>query len=124
MNKEQFLEKARKLEIREVDLPNFGIVHLREPTAGEAEAYFSRLRSEGIEGGQIPKHLRAELIAKCLVDDNGNRMFVADPPDYDVIASFGSRLVQQLYEIAAKLASIEDREIEASLKNSETATSA
>lgn len=53
---------------------------------------------------------RARLIARCCVDEEGNRLF--SPGDVEMLAQKSAAALERIYKVAARLSGIRDGEVE------------
>jgi len=96
--------KAADNEPEEVDVPEWGgSVLVRGMTGRERDAFEVSLLAPGRGGRRQvdPANVRAKLVARCCVDDDGNRLFT----DADV-AELGGKsaaAVDRVYAVAARL---------------------
>jgi len=96
--------KATDNEPEEVDVPEWGgSVLVRGMTGRERDAFEVSLLAPGRGGRRQvdPANVRAKLVARCCVDDDGNRLFT----DADV-AELGGKsaaAVDRVYAVAARL---------------------
>ena len=96
--------KAADNEPEEVDVPEWGgSVLVRGMTGRERDAFEVSMLTPGRGGRRQvdPANVRAKLVARCCVDDDGNRLFT----DADV-AELGGKsaaAVDRVYEVAARL---------------------
>jgi len=96
--------KAADNEPEEVDVPEWGgSVLVRGMTGRERDAFEVSMLTPGRGGRRQldPANVRAKLVARCVVDDDGNRLFT----DADV-AELGGKsaaAVDRVYAVAARL---------------------
>ena len=96
--------KAADNEPEEVDVPEWGgSVLVRGMTGRERDAFEVSLMQPGRGGRKVldPANVRAKLVARCVVDDDGGRLFT----DADV-AELGGKsaaAVDRVYAVAARL---------------------
>ena len=96
--------KAADNEPEEVDVPEWGgTVLVRGMTGRERDAFEVSLMQPGRGGRKVmdPANVRAKLVARCVVDDDGGRLFT----DADV-AELGGKsaaAVDRVYAVAARL---------------------
>ena len=95
--------KAADNEPEEVDVPEWGgSVLVRGMTGRERDAFEVSLMQPGRGGRKVldPANVRAKLVARCVVDDDGGRLFT----DADV-AELGGKsaaAVDRVYAVAAR----------------------
>src|SRR5215472_5794653 len=96
--------KAADNDPEEVDVPEWGgTVLVRGMTGRERDAFEVSMLTPGRGGRRTvdPANVRAKLVARCVVDDDGNRLFT----DADV-AELGGKsaaAVDRVYSVAARL---------------------
>lgn len=66
-----------------------------------------------------PKHARARLVVRCLVDDKGKRLFTDD--EVAAVGSLSASSMQKLFNACRKLNAITDDDVKELEKNSEAA---
>jgi hypothetical protein len=117
---------ADDLETREVDVPEWGgSVLVRGLTGRERDAYETSLTTErqtkaGVQRGVDLDNVRAKLIARCVVDEDGQRLF----KDQD-IAALGAKsavALNRVYDVALELSGLTDESQEEIEGNSDAAT--
>jgi hypothetical protein len=132
LTKEQ-IKAADKKKFVDVPIKEWGgDVRIRELSASERDMW----ESEGIltevgdpdeTGAQKvtakfnPKHVRARLVVRCIVDANGKRMFADD--EVAAVGSLSASTVEKLFEAAKKINAIDAKDIEELEKNSDAALS-
>jgi hypothetical protein len=96
--------KAADNEPEEIDVPEWGgSVLVRGMTGRERDAFEMSMLTPGRGGRRQvdPANVRAKLVARCVIDDDGNRLFT----DADV-AELGGKsaaAVDRVYAVAARL---------------------
>jgi len=115
LTKEQILQ-ADDLQTETVPVPEWG----GEVTVSAIPA-FERDRFEqevaAVGKGKIVENLRARLVARCLVDENGNKLFEAS--DVVHLGKKSAKVVNRLFEVCQKINGFSDDDIEELEKNSE-----
>lgn len=111
--------KARNIEIREVDVPEWGgTVFVRGMTGIERDIYEeSMIRQRGRNTELNLKNARAKLVALCTVDKEGNRLFGDE--DVKELGKLSAKALDRVYAVAQELSGISDKDIEEITKNSE-----
>lgn len=56
------------------------------------------------------RNIRARLVARCVVDEDGNRMF--SPEDVEQLGRISGAVLNRLYEVAARLSGLRESDIE------------
>lgn len=124
LTKEQILKADRK---KSIDVPVKewgGDVRLQEMAASDRDQWENEsyvLNAEGTAAKFNPKHARARLVVRCLVDENGKRMFSDD--EVAAIGSLSASSVQRLFNAARKLNAISTEDIKELEKNSDAGPS-
>lgn len=116
-----------KLRTQTLDVPEWGgSVIIREMTGTERDAY-----EASIFGNTAPAkgkdrilnlaNARARLVANCLIDENGQRMYKEN--EVYLLGRLPAAGLDKVYDAARILSGItddDDKEIEAAIKNSST----
>jgi hypothetical protein len=124
LSKEQILAADRK---RTVDVPVKewgGSVRLQELSASDRDMWESEsflVAADGASARFNPKHARARLVVRCIVDDIGRRMFADD--EVAAIGSLSASTVQKLFNAARKLNAISEGDMKELEGNSGAAPS-
>lgn len=109
LSKDQILAADRKKTV-DVQVKEWGgAVRLQELSASDRDMWESEsfvLNPEGTSAKFNPKHARARLVVRCLVDDKGKRMFTDD--EVAAIGSLSAASVQRLFNAARKLNAISE----------------
>lgn len=110
--------------IREdVKVPEWGgMVTLRALTGAERDAYeASMVLTEGGDRRANMHNIRARLVARCLCDDEGNRLFSDD--EIELLGAKSGAALARLFEVAKRLSGLSNEDIEDLEKNSEAGRS-
>lgn len=85
----------------------------------EYEASCTQIRGKS----QVPvfTNIRAKLVARAIVDENGERVFT--PQDVAALGKKNGAVLDRLFDVAAKLSGLSDDDVEELAKNSEAAQS-
>lgn len=109
--------KAADVKTEEVQVPEWGgTVLVRGMTGAERDAYEASVMVQ--YNGQVQMNTangRAKLVVKCIVDDDGNRLFT-DEDAVEVGAKSG-RALDRLFEVAARLSGLREEDAEAAAEN-------
>jgi len=105
--------KAADNDPEEVDVPEWGgSVMVRGMTGRERDAFEVSLMTPGRGGKRElnPANLRAKLVARCVVDDDGNRLFT--DADIAELGDHSAAAIDRVYAVAARLSGMsgEDQE--------------
>lgn len=90
--------------------------YIRTMTGAERDAWEASIVDTS---GKRPKaqleNVRAKLVVRCAVDEDGNRIF--RDKDAEALGGKSSRIVGELYDTAARLNGITEDEVEELAKN-------
>ena len=102
LSKDQIIE-AKDLPHRDVDVADWGgTVRVITMSAGERDSYeMSIYDMDGTDIKVKRDDFRAKLLARCLVDENNERIFTDS--EVKVLSKKGARPVQELFEVAQEL---------------------
>lgn len=127
LSKEQIFA-ADKKKSKDIPVKEWGgTVRLQELSAAdrdlwEAESFITEPGDDGESQPRFnPKQARARLVVRCLVDENGKRMFSDD--EVAAVGSLSASSVQKLFNTARTLNAISADDIEELEKNSGAAPS-
>jgi hypothetical protein len=105
--------KADDIETEEVEVPAWGgTVLVRGLSGKERDNYESScMQDRGKQGMvRVLANIRAKLVVRCLVDEDGNRLF-ADA-DANALGEKSAAALDQLFDVAARLSRLSDGDIE------------
>lgn len=119
LTRKQIGEKPRPEKI--VTVPEWGgDVRLLQMTADERDAWEGFVAAgKAASGTPVAVGIRSLLVAKCLVDETGKRLY-ADNETADLSAS-GSVVVDRLFDACLELNKLRQEDVEAVAKNSGSA---
>ncbi len=125
LGKDQILE-ADDRKHQDIDIPEWGgTVRLMGLSGTERDAYEGSLVVLG-SNGKVARHnltdARAKLVAKCLVDDDGRRLFTDS--EVKALGAKNGAVIDRLYDTAKALSGIGKEHVEAKAGNSGTGPSA
>jgi hypothetical protein len=110
LSRDDFL-KAEDLVTEEVDLSDLpgynGSVLVRGMTGRERDE-FEVSTVDRRNGERNLVNARARVVIRCVVDDDGKRLF--DDADIDVLGGKSAAALDRLYEVAAKLSGMRDED--------------
>lgn len=116
---------ADDIQTERVPVPEWGDeVIVRGLTGDELDAYQAsrrQFRNAGTPQQElifIQDNARAGLLVKCLVDEEGNRLFTDQ--DAGDLGRKNGKVLDRLYDVAARLSGLSNEEQEAMEGNSET----
>lgn len=97
-----------------VHVPEWGVdVWLQPMSVGDRDSWENEWLAKGQQGGV--KNWRAKFLAKCLLDESGNRVF--NDSQVDELASKSSDVVCRLFDQARKVNALTAEEIDEIAKN-------
>lgn len=103
LSAEEFL--ALRPTVESVDIEGHGKVRIRGLSAEERDDYEQTLVERGPDGKVRTKrkytNVRASLVMRCLVDENGERMF--SDKDLGELGKVDGAIVDRLYDVARRL---------------------
>lgn len=111
---------AQDLQTQEVPVPEWGgVVLVRGMTGAERDSFEASIMDmTGKERSINFQNMRAKLIAKCVIDEDGNRLF-ADA-DVEMLSDKSAAALNRVFEVAQKLCALTKDDMDELLKNSET----
>jgi hypothetical protein len=95
------------------DLPGYaGAVLIRGMTGRERDEFETSMLEPGRGGRMMPNtvNTRAKVVARCAVDEDGNRLFTA--ADVQALGEKNGAAIDRMFEAAARLSGLADRERE------------
>jgi hypothetical protein len=123
LTRQQILE-ADDLRTVDVDVSDYwpepGVVRVSELTADsrdEFEQYLAAVNRRVTNGEQQYRYMRAPLVAMCLVDESGERVFSID--EVETLGRKNGQVLDRIFAEANKLNKIFGRFREDAAKNSE-----
>lgn len=96
-----------------------GTVRLKQLTSGQRDAWEAKFVVNKDKPERYLQNLRADLVARCLVDEDGKRLF--DDKQVAKLADKSPIVVNLLFEEARKLNGLSDADVEELEGNSESA---
>jgi hypothetical protein len=111
LSRDDLLSSALPSEV--VDVPEVGgKVTVRGLKASEVDAYQQTMIERDEAGNVRPKldlhNVRAGLVARCLVDENGERMFTDD--EIHLVGDMSGAVVDRLWNVARRLSGMEENQ--------------
>lgn len=99
------------LPIETVEIPEWGgSVMVRGLTAAERDSFESSLfEGKGKNRKEKFENLRARLITRTLVDENGNRIF--QDSDADILGKKSAGAIDRIFNVAQKLSGISQQDV-------------
>jgi len=105
--------KASDNDPEEVEVPEWGgTVLVRGMTGRERDAFEISMMQPGRGGRKVmdASNTRAKVIARCVVDDDGNRLFT--DADVTELGAKSAAAIDRVFEVAARLSGMADEEQE------------
>jgi hypothetical protein len=122
-NKDALLEHGKKLNTKELDVPEWGIsVTIKELMGNELDRFESTTMTVDAKTGNLVPNLinaRARLVSMSLVDDNGNRMFTDTEEDILTLGSLSAKGLDRVYDACQELSGLSNGSQEAAVANFE-----
>lgn len=119
------LTKAQILEVNDIDteivsVPEWkGDVKVKMMSGSERDLFESSIfEQKGKDLQRNMNNLRAKLISKCLIGEDGNRLF--SDKEIDLLGRKSAKALDRIYEVCVRLNGIGAKEIEELTKNSES----
>ena len=112
LSKDDILKAADNAP-EEVNVPEWGgTVLVRGMTGKERDAFELSLMTPGRGGRREvnPVNVRAKLVSRCVVDDDGNRLFTDG--DAAELGEKSAAAVNRIYDVAARLSGMAEGEQE------------
>lgn len=112
LGKDQILA-AEDLPYRDVEVPEWGgTVRIRTMTGGDRDSFESSLWDrQGDEPVYNRDHFRAKLLARCIVDDKGSRLF--SDKDIEKLSAKSGKALNRLFDAANEINAISREERDA-----------
>lgn len=110
------------LEKEQVHVPEWGVdLWIRSLTAAERDAYENEIVKISDEGETEydPSNMRAKLVARSVVDEDGQRVF--RDADVDRLGGKSGKALDRLFSVAQRLTGITDEDMDELVGNSGSA---
>lgn len=122
LTRDQILQ-ANDIQTEEVSVPEWGGTVLVRALDGEERDALeaSMIQGKGKNAQVNLKNLRAKLVARSIVDENGKRLF--EDSDIPALAKKSAAALNRVYEVAQRLSGITPEDVDELTKNSEPAQS-
>jgi hypothetical protein len=116
LTRDQILN-AQDLPTENVPVPEWGgDVMVRGLTGAERDAYEASMVTQvGNQAKMNMANMRAKLVAMCIVDDNGKRIF--SQADAEALGKKSGAALQRVFEVAQKLSGLTTKDVEEAEKN-------
>lgn len=114
--REQILA-AQDREIREVQVPEWGLtVRVSAMSGRDRDLWEAEIIARRAPGGQgVYDNMRASLLARCLVDEAGERIFAE--ADVEALGRKSARALNRLFDVASELNAISEADQKELVKN-------
>lgn len=111
------------VQFEDVEVPEWGgQVRVKSLTGKERDALeSSMIVGKGKNANVNLNNLRAKLVARSVVDEDGKRIFTDD--DIAALGAKSAAALTRVYEVAQRLSGITQEDVDELTKNSETAPS-
>lgn len=111
------------VQFADVEVPEWGgMVRVKSLTGKERDALeASMIEGKGKNANVNLNNLRAKLVARSLVNENGERVF--SDTDIAALGTKSAAALTRVYEVAQRLSGITQEDVEELTKNSETVQS-
>jgi hypothetical protein len=120
-DKSTLLANAKKLNTKEIDVPEWGIsVNIKELMGSERDRFeSSTVKIDSKTGNLVPNMVnqRARLVAMCLVDETGKRMFSDTEADILTLGSLSAKGLDRVYEAAQELSGLSNEGTDEAVEN-------
>jgi ribosomal protein L12E/L44/L45/RPP1/RPP2 len=109
--------KAEDLTTEEVDVPEWGGSVLVRGLSGRERDEFeaSMMVRRGKRYVPDTANVRAKIVARCVIGDDGERLFTDS--DVDALGEKSGAAIDRVYEVAARLSGLSDEDIEEIAEN-------
>jgi len=116
LTKEQILA-AQDITFEEVEVSEWGgIIRMKSLTGAERDKYESEIvKMKGNETSIVLKDLKVKLLALCIVDGEGNRIFTDG--ELSLLGGKNAKVINQLFEKAQSLCGLGNKDVEELTKN-------
>lgn len=116
LTRDQILE-ANDIPQEEVDVPEWGGTVLVRGLTGEERDDFEGevVQMRGKETRMNLKNFRAKLVARTIVNEEGERIF--SDSDVKALGKKSGLALQRVFEIAQRLSGLSDQDVEELVKN-------
>jgi hypothetical protein len=113
--------KVVDLELQEVEVPEWGgTVLVRGMTGAERDTFEASIMDLNGKDSKINfQNMRAKLLSKCIVDEQGKRLF--DDADIDILSGKSAMALNRVFEVAQQLCGLSKADMDDLIKNSDAA---
>jgi hypothetical protein len=102
--------KADDLTTEEVDVPEWGGTVLVRGMTGRERDEFEASAMDQRSGRMNLANTRAKIVLRCVVDDDGKRLF--DNADLDVLGAKSAAALDRVFAVASRLSGLGERDVE------------
>lgn len=112
LSRADILKKVHDVPTEDVDVPEWGgTVAVRGMTGRERDSWEAAMfEQRGKKMIANPDNVRAKLIARCVIDEDGGRLFTDS--DADQIGDLPAGALSRVYEVAARLSGVTEGDLE------------
>lgn len=116
LTKRQILE-VQDLPTEDVNVPEWGgVVRVQGMSGSERDAFeMSVMTGKGKDRDLNLKNFRAKLVSRCIVDEQGNRVF--GEADIAALGGKSALALQRLFDVAQKLSGLSPADVDELTKN-------
>jgi len=111
------IEKAPDLPTEEVAVPEWGgTVLLRGLNGSDKDKFLGEtMKKDGGEKSIEFKDITARLVARCLVDETGARLYADE--EIDALGKKSGAVLSRLFKVAQRLSGLDEAAVQAAEKN-------
>lgn len=115
--------QANDIQREEVDVPEWGGTVLVQGLSGRErdDLEASMIKGKGKNASVNLENLRAKVVARTVVDEDGKRIF--EDQDIPALTQKSAAALNRVYEVAQRLSGITQEDVDELTKNSGTAQS-
>jgi hypothetical protein len=107
--------KADDLATEEVEVPEWGGSVLVRGMSGKERDEFESSALDQRSGRMNLANTRAKIVIRCVVDDDGKRLF--DAADIDVLGEKSGAALDRVFAVASRLSGLGERDVEELTQN-------
>ena len=113
------IQSVEDVPYQDVEVPEWGgMVRVRGLTGTERDAMeASMVEGKGKKADVNLANLRAKLCARCMVDDNGKRLF--NDMEIPELGRKSAKALERVFSVARELSGLSDEDIDELTKNSD-----
>lgn len=117
LSRDQILQLGTKLEVIEIDIPEWGTdakVFIRELMAGERDK-IEMLGAQLAKNPNAMADFRARIAVMAICDAEGTRLF--QDADLQRVSKLGGKALDRIFDAVRKLSGLDDSSVEEAEKN-------